>query len=155
MGRQRDYQRQRVYDWELRELRARLLPSWGSVELGDLPSVQRFLDGVCERERVSRVVVDVGTGNRRRGCCKGPNWIRIAQVAVASRTWEPWYLLHELAHCFDWRANGPYGESPAHNPGGWHGPRFVAYYADLLVAHLDVDRARLLGSLRGARIEVR
>lgn len=140
----RDYQRARVYRWETERL-PRLLPLGASRPLPGWREAQSFVDRVTAAEPMLPVRVDVGAPSRLRGAA-GRRRIVLPERARGPDAYCPWYLLHELAHCLVLQQRLP-------APGGGHGPHFVAAYLSLLVNHARCQRAWLIGSLKGAKID--
>lgn len=111
----RDFQRQRLYNWELAHA-ARLVPSL-ATRFETLEECAEFVSELCRRIGSHRSRMTIGSGCGRRRGCGGPR-----EIKLPTWTRSAWYIAHEVAHgCNDTMQ------------GGWHGPKFCRVYAALLV----------------------
>lgn len=145
MSRARDYQRQRLYDWERKRLVPLFLGPEDKAPMRDLEEAQLYVDAVCAELDVRTVRLRYYRSSSTVGVCSGPFSIALSRRYGLKR----WVILHELAHALDWRR----GSGVVGYDRPWHGPKFVGIYVDLLVRFSKAGRAELEGSLAGARID--
>lgn len=132
-GRERDFQRKRLYKWE------REVPMNEQVRLPiSLEQCRTLVEKVYEDYGIEAPKVTDG-----RGCRTARGSLREVKLPEWART--PWTVLHECAHglvekCHPWA------------PG--HGPEFVRVYVTLLDQYYDVPATALVLSARSKGIMV-
>jgi hypothetical protein len=136
MNRPRDSQRQRLYDWEGRELQtfARQVDSLTDEQITTL--VERvFLAANCKAPLPRIRVKNCSTGYGCKEYITIPRWARSF----------PYYAIHEATHAVlhnEWH----YGAA--------HGPHFVRRYLGFLAAVLGYDFEQLVISAQAAGIQI-
>lgn len=130
----RDFQKQRVYDWENEFIRPRA-PRNVSFE-----AAQTFVDGIflCERLLYPPKVRLMGknaTATYALGCRE---YIKIREVTPA------WVIVHELAHTMTMDIDGR---------GDRHGPDFVGVYIKLLDSYVNVPLAYSMFTLGKTKVQ--
>src|SRR5262249_25014170 len=124
----RDYQRQRVYDWENAVIR----PRCKGVVL--FKNSQQYIDGVwlaCGWERPPKTL-SMPRRVRKVTASATHGWIKLPNEISA------WVILHELAHSLT---------------DDGHGPNFVGMYIDLLERVEKISKLMTMYTLDQAKID--
>lgn len=132
----RDFQRQRVYDWENKHIRKKV-----STKLADLEFIRKIVNYIWNDlgyELPPEVVVNKSyktksTGNRYE--------IKFMPSMVNEFT-----AIHELAHSINMRYDFVAYDS--------HGPNYVADYCFLLNHYYKVDEFYLIGTLKESGVKI-
>lgn len=130
----RDYQRQRVYDWE-QHFVAKFDNGTVSFE-----NAQNIVNYIWEKESLSYppVIKELPPQNKIYAATGSRTAIQIPKVT------QTWIILHELAHSMTSDVDGS-----SH----WHNPTFVGIYANLLVKYLNIDLSYILYTLKMSKVD--
>lgn len=134
----RDYQRQRVYDWE-----SAIFSKLESTKLS-LDRIRHICNKVSRHYHIRTPIV--GDGRARSSAA----WVSyINTVAFPRWSRKEWIVLHEMSHCVHWNFCRDF-KSKVHSS---HGPMFVAIYMFLLNRYFDVPITVLTSSAIDAGVD--
>ena len=134
----RDYQRQRMYDWE-----DAIFSKLETKQLS-LNRIRHICDKVARYYHIRTPIVKAGQARRSSAWLSYDNAVTFPRFSRRE-----WIVLHEMAHCIHWNFCRDF-KSKVHST---HGPMFVAIYIFLLNKYYKVPVTILKGSAIDAGVD--
>lgn len=134
----RDYQKQRLYDWE------RLCVSPFDKNIVPYDNLQAIVDYIWKEERLQfpPKVMPLPKQVTRKWACANRNCIEAPEAGLPT-----WVLIHELCHSLTLTFDDMFPK------GGAHGPIFVGVYMKLLEKYLKLPILMLMSTAKDAKVD--